>query len=74
MATGQRSSKVTHMYKLDSKPYADKVKKAREAADRLLERYGEPSLPLDELRTKLGRELKAISLTELIVKEREAGW
>jgi hypothetical protein len=62
------------MYKLDSKPYADKIKKAREAADRLLKRYGEPRIPLAELRTRLARELKAISLTELILKEREAGW
>lgn len=70
----QRSSKVTHMYKLDSKPYADKVKRAGEAADRLLKLYGEPTISLAELRTRLARELKAVSLTEIILKEREAGW
>lgn len=62
------------MYKLDSKLYADKVERAREAAARLLKRYGEPTMSLDELRVRLARELKGISLTELILKEREAGW
>lgn len=62
------------MYKLDSKPYADKVKRAGEAADHLLKRYGEPTVSLAELRTRLASELKTISLTELMLKEREAGW
>lgn len=63
------------MYKLDSKPYADEVKRAGETTDRVLSRYGEPpSISLAELRTRLSRELNAISLTELILKERETGW
>jgi len=62
------------MYKLDSGPYADKVKKASEAADRALTRYGEPTMSLAELHARLAEELGRISLTELILKEREAGW
>lgn len=74
MATRRSSSRVTHMYKLDSKPYADMMKKAGEAADGVLKRYGQPTVSLAELRTRLDRELRDISLTELILKEREAGW
>ena len=33
MATRERSGKVAHMYKLDSTPYADLVKRAGKAAD-----------------------------------------
>jgi hypothetical protein len=70
---GQRARKVTQMYKLDSKPYADKVKKASEAADRALRRYGEPRMSLAELRAALDKELSS-SLTELVLKERDARW
>lgn len=73
MATGQRARKVAQMYKFDSKPYADKVKKAGEAADRALRRYGEPRMSLSQLRAALDKEL-GVSLTELILKEREARW
>ena len=66
--------RVAHMYRLDSKPYADMLKKAGEAADGALQRYGQPTMSLAELRTRLDRELRDISLTELILKEREAGW
>lgn len=62
------------MYKLDSGPYADRIKKAGESADRALARYGEPTMSLAELHGKLAKELGRISLTELILKEREAGW
>ena len=62
------------MYKLDSTPYSGKVKRAQEAADRLLKRYGEPTISLAELHARLDSELHGISLTELILKEREAGW
>ncbi len=62
------------MYKLDSTPYADLVKRAGKAADQALKRYGKPAIPLAELRATLDRELSGISLTGLILKEREAGW
>ena len=74
MATRERSGKVAHMSKLDSTPYADLVKRAGKAADQALKRYGKPAVQLDELRATLDRELGGISLTELTLKEREAGW
>lgn len=43
-------------------------------ADKVLARYGEPTMSVEELRMSLDRELDAISLSELIVKERKAGW
>lgn len=62
------------MYKLDSKPYADGVKKANEAADRVLRSYGKPTVTLAELRARVDSELGELTLTELILKERAAGW
>lgn len=53
-------------YKIDSKLNADKVRKAGELADRILSRYGEPSMSLDELRAALDRQLQGVSLSELI--------
>ncbi|MBI2358584.1 MAG: hypothetical protein HYV04_06705 [Deltaproteobacteria bacterium] len=74
MARSERARRVTHTYKLDGKPYADKVRKAGKAADRVLQRYGESVMSRAELRNKVDKELGSTSLTELIVKEREAGW
>jgi len=74
MATNQRSGKMAHTYKLDGEPYADMVKRAGQAATRALKRYGEPTLSLAELRTRLEKELKDVSLSEMILKERDAGW
>jgi hypothetical protein len=62
------------MYKLDLKPYTDKVKQSRELADKFLARYCKPTKSVEELRMLVDRELNAISLTELIIKERKAGW
>ncbi|MBI2988341.1 MAG: hypothetical protein HYY45_16360 [Deltaproteobacteria bacterium] len=74
MARSERSGRLTRTYKLDGKPYADTVRKAGKAADRLLQRYGEPVISLAELRNRVDKELGSASLTELIVREREAGW
>lgn len=71
MAMRQRPGKVAHMYKLDSEPYADMLKKARERTARVLKRYGEPAISLAELRRRVDNELRGLSLTELILKERE---
>ena len=62
MATRERSGKMAQMYKLDSTPYADLVKRAGKAADQALKRYGKPAIPLAALRATLDREL-GISLT-----------
>lgn len=74
MGTRQKPSKVGHMYKLDSEPYAQMVEDAKKAALRLLKPYGEPTLSLPELRASLDKELGQLSLARLILKEREAGW
>jgi hypothetical protein len=62
------------MRKPDPTQYADAVKKAREAADRALRRYGEPTMSLTELRAAVDTELKAISLSKVILRERRAQW
>jgi hypothetical protein len=74
MARSERYGRITHTYKLDSRPYVDKVRKAGKAADRVLRRYGEPVISLAELRNRVDKELGTTSLTELILREREAGW
>lgn len=74
MARSERSGHATHMYKLDRKPYADNVRKAGKVADRVLRRYGEPVISVLELRKGVDKELGSASLTELILREREAGW
>ena len=74
MASRQKSGDPSPVYKLDCEPYVHIVKKAGNAAHEALRHYGEPTLSLAELRTRLDRELRGISLTELVLKEREAGW
>lgn len=73
MVIGQSSGKTAHMYKLDAKLCTDKVKKTMKLADRSLSLYGEPSMSLEQLRATVDKELGDSSLTELIIKEREAG-
>jgi len=62
------------MNELDSKHNLRKVAAATKLAKQALERYGEPTMTLAELRAVLDQQLKGISLSDLIVKEREAGW
>ncbi len=71
---GRIAGVVTHMFKVDGKPYADKVRRAGKAVDRVLRRYGEPVISVAELRNRVDRELGSAALTELILREREAGW
>ena len=62
-------------YKLDSKPYVDKVARARLRALKALEHYGEPTMSLEELRAAVDRALPpGFSLSEFIIKERQSGW
>ena len=49
-------------------------KRTREAADKALERYGEPDMSLVELRQILAERLPDFSLSDWLIKEREAGW
>ena len=62
------------MNKLDSKQHLKAVAKATKMVDQALKKYGEPTMTLAELRAALGRELEGISLSELIIKERQSGW
>ncbi len=50
------------------------VAKATKMVDEALKKYGEPTMTLAELRAALDKELKGISLSEFIIKDREAGW
>ena len=62
------------MSKLDSKANMNKVAKANKLADKALERYGEPTMTLEQLRAVVSEELKGISLSELVIQERQQGW
>ena len=62
------------MSELDSKRNLDKVARATKLAKKALEKYGEPTMTLEELREKLDKQLKGISLSDLIIEERQKGW
>ena len=62
------------MSKLDSKSCTKKVETATRLALQALERYGEPTMTLKELRALVGQQLKGVSLSDLIIQERHAGW
>ena len=62
------------MDELNSKRHLRKVAAATKMAKQALEHYGEPTMTLAELRAALDKQLKGISLSDLIVKEREARW
>ena len=74
MTTRTRAGRVMNVYKLDSKPYADTALRMQRLVDRVLGPYGEPVMSLAELRATLGKQLRKVSLSELVLKEREAGW
>ena len=62
------------MNELDSKHNLSKVAKAAKMVDKALKHHGEPTMTLAELRAALDRELKGISLSELIIRDRQTGW
>ena len=62
------------MNKLNSKQHLKEVAKARKMVAQALGHYGEPTMTLVELRAAMDKELKGISLSELIIKERQSGW
>ena len=62
------------MSKLDSKANMNKVAKTTKLAHKALERYGEPTMTLEQLRAVVSEELKGISLSELVIQERQQGW
>jgi len=52
--------------------YIHKTKKAGKLVDKVLRQYGEPSMPLSQLRSLISDQLKIASLSALIVKDRES--
>ena len=66
--------KESKMSELDSKRTRAKVARATKLAREALEKYGEPTISLAELRQELNKQLKGISLSELIIEERQKGW
>ena len=58
--------------RLDAEPYSSMVRETRELVDRALSKYGEPRISLAELRSRVDSQLTGISLTEVILEEREA--
>ncbi|HAL47777.1 MAG: hypothetical protein FI707_09235 [SAR202 cluster bacterium] len=75
MAASRTPRDTGNIAKLDTKKYLDKFKRTGELADRALSRYGEPTMSLEELRAALDRELPpGFSLTEFVLREREAAW
>lgn len=74
MSSGKKSPKTEPKHKLDGKPYSEMVKKAGKVADRTLEHYGLPDISLDGLRAMVDQELRDAPLSELVLKDRQAGW
>ena len=74
MSLGKKPRKTAPKYNLDGKPYSEMVKKAGKIADRTLEHYGLPEISLDGLKALVDQELGDALLSELVLKEREAGW
>ena len=74
MASNPTPRNVTRKYILDSKPYTDKVRRAREQVDRAVSAYNESIMSLAQLRATLDHELPGVSLTELILRERDSEW
>jgi hypothetical protein len=71
---GQLSNEAFTMDQLDSEHNLDKVAKATKLVKDALAQYGEPTMSLEELRRELNKQLKGISLSDLIVEERQKGW
>lgn len=74
MSTRTHARTVLRINKLDSKPYLDSAARMRRLVDKALGRYGEPTLSLEQLRATLDRQLGKISLSQLVLQEREEGW
>jgi len=65
--------RITGIDKPAAKSHIDKVKKTGKVADIALDRYGEPTLSLFQLRTALDRQLRGTSLANTVIRDREAG-
>ncbi len=74
MAASRSSRKTEKSYVLDSEPHAEEVRRARASVRRSLSRYRSPEMSREQLRALVDRALPDISLTEIILKERDASW
>ena len=55
---------------IESGSLAEKNREAQEIVRKALERYGPPQMSLEELRSELGKQLKGINVSELLIEER----
>lgn len=74
MASKSRPTGMKMTYKLDSRPYSTMVRQTGELADKALARYDDPKMSLTELRRVMDKHLQGVSLSDWLLKEREAGW
>jgi hypothetical protein len=70
----RNKSRISQVQQLESKRLLSKVKKASNMAEKALKHYGEPTISLSELRNQTSQQLQGVSLTDVILKDREAGW
>jgi hypothetical protein len=67
-------TKAKPVNKTDSKRWSVKVKRAGDLAGKALKHYGEPTISLAELRKELNQQLQGTSLSNAVLKDREAAW
>lgn len=75
MAIRNRKKKTDPARKLNSPRYAAMFRRTRALADRALAAYGEPTMSPEELRRLVDASLpQGWSLSDQMLKDREAGW
>jgi hypothetical protein len=67
-------AKMAPENKKDTKRLLIKVRKASDLAEDVLNRYGEPTISLVQLRKELNLQLQDISLNDTVLKDRESRW
>jgi hypothetical protein len=70
----KNKSGISSEKQIETKRLSNKVKKASDLAEKALKHYGEPTISLSELRNRISRQLQDTSLSDVILKDREAGW
>jgi hypothetical protein len=59
---------------LDTEPYVTMFARTGEAASSALDQYGVPRMTLEELRRAIADACPDVSVSDTILREREAGW
>ncbi len=72
MTLGTKPRQKMERAKKDAERYEDKVREGRKLALRALAKYGKPTMTLEELRKALAKELGGVSLSEVVIKDRES--